>query len=624
MSGGQGGTDLPGDRGRQPAGPGGQHAQRARGPAAGAGVRAVAARVRCSSRTSTCRASPRAPTSTAGTRIRPGSTWSTPSASWRRRATPRSRHSSSPPAWPRSRRCCSRSCAPGDAVVLPGRLPGAAPLARAQLEAYGIEVRTAPTAGDAQLEVLDGAKLLWIESPSNPGLDVCDIRRLAEAAHARARWWPSTTRSPPRSGSGRWQLGADFSVASGTKALTGHGDILLGYVTARDPELTAAVRRWRKIVGAIPGPMEAWLAHRSIATLQLRVDRQAANALALAEALRGAARGERSAVSRACPTTPRTRSPRGRCGASAAWSPSRCRDQAHAERFLEALRLVDEATSFGGVQLHRGTPRPLGRRRGAGGLRPLLGGRRGPRGPRGGRAAGAGRGGDGDDGGGRFDGTDRRAVARARGVRAAGAARRPGTLSIDRRGHVVLPGLTAADVRHASGPALQPRHPPGGQAHRPRPGPRRRPARADQAHQARHRTVLGHARRRCRGRRRRRRRRAPPRDRRGAGRQDHRRGPGLRRHRRAHRGRRRERREGAVLLRLPAGVDGPRPRHGPEVDDPCGEYEVVRVPFTRLGIASVGSCRCRCGTTWTRTSRASSGCSARTWADPSGRGRCST
>ncbi|MGG8405455.1 PLP-dependent transferase, partial [Streptomyces sp. 12297] len=58
---------------------------------------------------------------------------------------------------------------------------------------------------------------------------------------------------------------ADFSVASGTKGLTGHGDLLLGYVVCRTPELAARVRNW-KIVGAIPGPMEAWLAHRSLAT----------------------------------------------------------------------------------------------------------------------------------------------------------------------------------------------------------------------------------------------------------------------------------------------------------------------------------------------------------------------
>lgn len=71
----------------------------------------------------------------------------------------------------------------GDAVVLPDDGYQALPLLREQLTAYGIEVRTAPTGGDAQLGVLAGARLLWIESPSNPGLDVCDIRRLVRAAH---------------------------------------------------------------------------------------------------------------------------------------------------------------------------------------------------------------------------------------------------------------------------------------------------------------------------------------------------------------------------------------------------------------------------------------------------------
>ena len=116
------------------------------------------------------------------------------------------------------------------------------------------------------------------------------------------------------------------------------------------PELAAAVRRWRKIVGAIPGPMEAWLAHRSLATLQLRVDRQCANALVLAEALR-----ERPEVTGLRypglpdrPLAPGRR--RGRCGASAAWCPSYCPTARIAERFLAALRLVDDATSFGGVR----------------------------------------------------------------------------------------------------------------------------------------------------------------------------------------------------------------------------------------------------------------------------------
>ncbi|MGW2711906.1 cystathionine gamma-lyase [Streptomyces sp. NPDC001356] len=237
----------------------------------------------------------------------------------------------------------------GDAVVLPSDGYQVLPLVGAQLEAYGVEVRTAPTGGDAQLEVLDGAGLLWIESPSNPGLDVCDIRRLAEAAHARGALVAVDNTLATPLGQRPLELGADFSVASGTKQLTGHGDVLLGYVTGRDTEAMAAVRRWRKIVGAISGPMEAWLAHRSIATLQLRVDRQNATALAVAQALR-----QRSEVSGlrypGLPDDPShkiaTQQMR-RYGSVVSFTlPTRAR----AERFLAALRLVEDATSFGGVR----------------------------------------------------------------------------------------------------------------------------------------------------------------------------------------------------------------------------------------------------------------------------------
>ncbi|MEV8066764.1 cystathionine gamma-lyase [Streptomyces sp. NPDC085995] len=237
----------------------------------------------------------------------------------------------------------------GDAVVLPDDGYQALPLARAQLEAFGIEVRTAPTGGDAQLDVLDGARLLWIESPSNPGLDVCDIRRLVEAAHAQdALVAVDNTLATPL-GQRPLELGADFSVASGTKQLTGHGDVLLGYVAGRDGEAMAAVRRWRKIVGAIPGPMEAWLAHRSIATLQLRVDRQNASALALAEALRGRPEvtGLRYPALADDPSHKVASQQMRRYGCVVSFTlPTRAR----AERFLQALRLVDDATSFGGVR----------------------------------------------------------------------------------------------------------------------------------------------------------------------------------------------------------------------------------------------------------------------------------
>ncbi|MCX4812379.1 cystathionine gamma-lyase [Streptomyces sp. NBC_01239] len=237
----------------------------------------------------------------------------------------------------------------GDMAVLPDDGYQVLPLVREQLEAYGIEVRTAPTGGDAQLDLLDGAKLLWIETPSNPGLDVCDVRRLADAAHARGALVAVDNTLASPLGQRPLELGADFSVASGTKQLTGHGDVLLGYVAGSDATAMAAVRRWRKVVGAIPGPMEAWLAHRSIATLQLRVDRQNATALTLAQVLRDRddITGLRYPGLPDDPSHKIASQQMRRYGCVVSFTlPTRAR----AERFLEALRLVDDATSFGGVR----------------------------------------------------------------------------------------------------------------------------------------------------------------------------------------------------------------------------------------------------------------------------------
>ncbi|MEU6893207.1 cystathionine gamma-lyase [Streptomyces sp. NPDC046557] len=237
----------------------------------------------------------------------------------------------------------------GDTVTLPSDGYQALPLLREQLEAYGIHVRTAPTGGDAQLTELDGARLLWIETPSNPGLDVCDVRRLVTAAHAGSTLVAVDNTLATPLGQRPLELGADFSVASGTKGLTGHGDLLIGYVACRDPELAAGVRRWRKIVGAIPGPMEAWLAHRSLATIQLRAQRQWSNALAVAEALR-----ERVDVTGlrypGLPSDPSHKTATLQMSGFGSVVSFTLTDRSHAERFMSALRLVEDATSFGGVR----------------------------------------------------------------------------------------------------------------------------------------------------------------------------------------------------------------------------------------------------------------------------------
>ncbi|MEU1467151.1 cystathionine gamma-lyase [Streptomyces sp. NPDC005761] len=237
----------------------------------------------------------------------------------------------------------------GDVVVLPDDGYQALPLVRAQLEAYGVEVRTAPTGGDAQLALLEGARLLWLETPSNPGLDVCDVRRLVEAAHAGGTLVAVDNTLATALGQRPLELGADFSVASDTKGMTGHGDILLGHVTCRDPELAAGVRLWRKVVGAIPGPMEAWLAHRSLATLELRIERQCANALVLAETLakHSEVSGLRYPGLSTDPSYPKAVQQMRRFGSVVSFVLA---DRGTAERFLSALHLAEDATSFGGVR----------------------------------------------------------------------------------------------------------------------------------------------------------------------------------------------------------------------------------------------------------------------------------
>ncbi|MEV1287271.1 cystathionine gamma-lyase [Micromonospora sp. NPDC049679] len=175
---------------------------------------------------------------------------------------------------------------PGDAVVLPadGYFPVRA-FATSTLEAVGVRVTLVPTAGP--YPPLDGVRLLLLETPANPGLDVCDVAALAARARAAGALVAVDNTTATPLGQRPLELGADLVVASGTKALTGHSDLLLGYLATRSPELLDAVRAWRTTTGSVPGAFDAWLAHRSLFTLDLRLARQSANAAAVATTLRG-------------------------------------------------------------------------------------------------------------------------------------------------------------------------------------------------------------------------------------------------------------------------------------------------------------------------------------------------
>jgi cystathionine gamma-lyase len=143
-------------------------------------------------------------------------------------------------------------------------------------------------------------------------------------------------------------LGADYSVASDTKALTGHHDVVLGHVAVTDPERAAALRTWRTQHGAIPGPMEVWLAHRSLATLPLRLDRQCTTAHRLAELLHGHA-AVKSVQYPGLPNHPGHEIAVHQMRAFGSVVSFDLETRPRAETFLAALTLVREATSFGGI-----------------------------------------------------------------------------------------------------------------------------------------------------------------------------------------------------------------------------------------------------------------------------------
>jgi cystathionine gamma-lyase len=238
---------------------------------------------------------------------------------------------------------------PGNVVVLPSdAYYTVRRLVQGYLAEMGVQVRLAPTAGNAQAAALAGAKLLWIESPSNPQLDVCDIAALAAAARAAGVLVAVDNTTATPLSQRPLALGADFSLSSDTKALTGHADLLLGHVAVGNPEWAERLRTWRTQTGAVPGPFEVWLAHRSLATLDVRLERQCANALAVAQLL--VRRPEVQAVRYpGLPGDPAhevaaRQMQRYGCVVSFVLA-----DQSRAERFLSRSRLIYEATSFGSV-----------------------------------------------------------------------------------------------------------------------------------------------------------------------------------------------------------------------------------------------------------------------------------
>jgi cystathionine gamma-synthase len=155
--------------------------------------------------------------------------------------------------------------------------------ARGRLQAHLVDV----TDTDAVVAACADAALVWLESPTNPALEVIDLPPVIAAAHDAGAYVvvDNTFATPLRQKP--LDLGADLVVHSATKYLAGHSDALLGVLATKDDDLFGVLKNRRDLVGAIPGTLEAWLALRGLRTLHLRLDRAEANARELVSRLGG-------------------------------------------------------------------------------------------------------------------------------------------------------------------------------------------------------------------------------------------------------------------------------------------------------------------------------------------------
>jgi cystathionine beta-lyase/cystathionine gamma-synthase len=175
---------------------------------------------------------------------------------------------------------------PGDRVVAVNDVYGGVYRMFSQVyEPKGYEFTWLPAAdiGDSLAEHLDErTRIVWLETPTNPLLNVIDIRAAAEAAHAAgALVVVDNTFATPYL-QRPLELGADIVVHSTTKYLGGHSDVVGGFAATNDPTIAERLQFLQKSLGAVPGPFDCWLVLRGIKTLAVRMRRHSENAEVIA------------------------------------------------------------------------------------------------------------------------------------------------------------------------------------------------------------------------------------------------------------------------------------------------------------------------------------------------------
>ncbi len=175
----------------------------------------------------------------------------------------------------------------GSVIALPDDCyQGATGLARAgERRGRWTVKRLATTDTAGWIKMCEVADLIWLESPSNPLLNVADVDIICAAPRKRgAILGVDNTFATPLN-QRPLALGADVAVQSATKFIGGHSDLLGGVVSVRDANLLAGLQEARDLAGATPGTLEAFLAVRGVRTLAIRLERAQSNAMVLAEKL---------------------------------------------------------------------------------------------------------------------------------------------------------------------------------------------------------------------------------------------------------------------------------------------------------------------------------------------------
>ena len=178
----------------------------------------------------------------------------------------------------------------GDEVVVPVDVYGGTYRLLASVFAgLGLVVKPTDTTNlnAVAAAVTPKTRLVWLETPTNPRLLVSDIRAMSELAHAKGALVVVDNTFATPVFQQPFTLGADIVVHSVTKYLAGHSDLIQGAVLARDAAVFEPIKFLQNAIGAVPAPLDCWLTLRGLKTLELRVQRHADNAAAIAAALRG-------------------------------------------------------------------------------------------------------------------------------------------------------------------------------------------------------------------------------------------------------------------------------------------------------------------------------------------------